>query len=255
MKKYQLIFDVEANHTLSPSTNLLRLRPTSGELPEMLPGQFVNVLPPASSGKLLRRPISICDVKDGCLFLLVKRAGAATNAICDIAPGDSLDILLPLGKGFTVPDRNEGHYLLVGGGVGIAPLLYLGRHLRNTGSEVSFLLGGRTSSDLVLLSEFAAVGHLFITTEDASSGVKGLVTDSPAISGQYDMIFCCGPKPMMKAVGDMAKAKKTECEVSLENNMACGIGACLCCVQDTKDKGNTCVCKEGPVFNYNEIKW
>ena len=255
MKKYQIDFKIEANTPLSPSLHLLDLNPVDSALPELLPGQFVNILPPKSSGKLLRRPISVCDVKESRLRLMIKRAGAGTDAICDLCEGDSLNIVLPLGNGFTVPEDKNTRILLVGGGVGIAPLLYYGRCLADNGIVPRFLLGGRSESDIPMLTEFSDLGDVFITTEDGSAGTKGFVTDHSIISDCYDLICCCGPSPMMKAVGKVATASGTKCEVSLENMMACGIGACLCCVQETVEHHNECVCTKGPVFDFMKIKW
>ena len=119
-----------------------------------------------------------------------------------------------------------------------------------------FLLGARSAKDLLQLSEFEKYGKVYVTTEDGSRGERGYVTSHTILSEEsFDMIYTCGPKPMMVAVAKYAKEHGIECEVSLENHMACGLGACLCCVEDIKDEGNVCVCKEGPVFNIKKLLW
>lgn len=234
--------------------SLLKMR-SDRELPPMRPGQFVNVLPPRRANVLLRRPISICMALDNELWLLVKNLGRGSKAICECEVGESLSILMPLGHGFTTDIAPDAGLLLVGGGVGIAPLLYLGKTLRQQNCHPEFLLGGRSAADIPLTEEFAKYGTVYTTTEDGSMGIKGLVTQHSAFAAHYDFIYSCGPMPMMKAVAREAVNRTIECEVSLENRMACGIGACLCCVEDTKDEGNVCTCVKGPVFNIKALKW
>ena len=145
--------------------------------------------------------------------------------------------------------------LLVGGGVGVAPLLYQGAFLKSLGVKPTFLLGARTSKDLLMLDEFRKYGEVYITTEDGSEGEKGFVTQHTILQKQrFDLIQTCGPTPMMRAVARYAYQQGIDCEVSLENMMACGLGACLCCVEKTTE-GNLCVCKEGPVFNIKRLLW
>ena len=127
--------------------------------------------------------------------------------------------------------------------------------LKKAGVEVNFLLGARSKNDLLELDEFEKRGNVYLSTEDGSVGEKGFVTTHSVLSEKWDMISCCGPMPMMKAVAKYAVENGVDCEVSLENVMACGVGACLCCVEDTTDHGNVCVCKEGPVFNIKRLKW
>ena len=122
------------------------------------------------------------------------------------------------------------------------------------GAEPTFLLGARSAKDLLMLNEFKRYGRVFITTEDGTEGEQGFVTNHSILQQEkFDLISTCGPAPMMKAVARFAASADTECEVSLENKMACGVGACLCCVEKTKDKGNVCVCKEGPVINAKRL--
>ena len=222
-------------------------------LPDMLPGQFVEVRIDGAANTFLRRPISInfVDREHNELWLMVAMVGEGTRRLGTLHKGDKLNCVLPLGNGFTPPSSSSSH-LLIGGGVGVAPLLYLGATLKEQGCEPTFLLGGRTASDVLELDLFRNYGRVCVTTEDGSAGEKGFVTNHSVLNESFDRIATCGPTPMMKAVARYAMAKGIPCEVSLENLMACGIGACLCCVVDS-DQGHKCVCKEGPVFNANQL--
>lgn len=234
----------------------LTLAPADGSLlPAIAPGQFVQVAA-ETPGVFLRRPISINDVSfdRNTIDLLVRKAGRGTEALIALKVGDKVNILLPLGNGFSLEAPAGSHLMLIGGGVGVAPLLYLGRKLKEAGYEPEFLLGARSASDVLEYDDFARIGKVHVSTEDGSMGEKGLVTQHSALDQKIDRIYCCGPAPMMKAVARIAKEGDIECEVSLENMMACGLGACLCCVENTV-KGNVCVCTEGPVFNINLLNW
>ncbi len=251
LKKFELDCKVVQNIPLNNSYFKLVL--THEEpLPEMLPGQFVEIKVEKTPSVYLRRPISISDVdyKKNTLSLIIKNVGDGTSYMSKLLQNDSLNLLIPLGNGFN--PIKSGSALLVGGGVGIAPLLYLGRVLRSSGVKVTYLLGFKYESDMIDLSDFKAVGELLITTEDGSCGVKGFVTNHEAIKAKYDRMYVCGPTPMMKNVAKAAMASGTDCEVSLENMMACGLGACLGCVTQTKE-GHKCVCSDGPVFNIKEL--
>lgn len=228
-------------------------------LPGTLPGQFVQVRVDNSPATFLRRPVSIhyIDEVNNELWLLIQKVGDGTRMMSKCRPGDRLNLILPLGNGFTIPPctDNECKNLLIGGGVGTAPLLFLGARLKAKGHKPVFLLGARTQSELLQLQYFQAFGTVYTTTEDGSCGEKGFVTRHSILkSVRFDNIYTCGPKPMMKAVAEYAFSSSISCEVSLENTMACGIGACLCCVEDTRE-GNICVCTEGPVFNIDKLKW
>jgi len=227
-------------------------------LPEILPGQFVEVRVDDSPKTFLRRPISVnfVDRKTNQLWLLIQTIGEGTKHLGALKALDKVNVLYPLGNGFTKPENKGNKLLLVGGGVGIAPLLYLGASLKEAGCQhISYLLGARTGNDLLMLEHFSRFGDVFTTTEDGSFGEKGFVTQHSLLTEQhFDHIYCCGPKPMMLSVAKYAKTNSISCEVSLENKMACGLGACLCCVENTKE-GNVCVCKEGPVFNINDLLW
>lgn len=226
---------------------------------DILGGQFVEIKVDGSSNTFLRRPISVnyVDEEKNELHLLIHVVGEGTLALTKLKPGDSLNVLFPLGNGFTQGKSGET-VLLVGGGVGIAPLLEYGRQLLKNGARPLFLLGGRSSANLLMMDSYKALGDVYVTTEDGSMGDKGFVTNSKILkddsSVKFDRISVCGPKPMMVAVSKYAKEHGIKCEVSLENMMACGLGACLCCVEKTV-KGNVCVCKEGPVFDVNDLNW
>ena len=234
---------------------LLRLHAECA-LPDMAPGQFVQVRVDGSPSTYLRRPISIHDVdfQNHEITLLVQQIGEGTRHLASAETGDIINVVLPLGNGFSMPEKGE-RCLLVGGGIGIAPLFYFAKVLNEKGIRPTLLLGGKTESDLLRLADYQKLGETFVTTEDGSLGEKGFVTMHSVWQKQsFDKIYVCGPKPMMKAVANLASEKSVWCEVSLENLMACGLGACLCCVEDTVD-GHVCVCKEGPVFNTRRLKW
>ena len=257
MKKDIKNFRVIAAEHLGKLYTRLSVTPADGsELLPIKPGQFVQVSI-HTPGVFLRRPISVnfVDYATNTLDLLIRRAGRGTNVLCDTPVGAELNILYPLGNGFSTEGCSEdGRLLLIGGGVGVAPLLYLGKVLKESGMNPEFLLGARTESDLLQLEAFKAYGTVHISTEDGSLSEKGFVTLHSVLNDKIAKIFCCGPSPMMKAVARIAREKKVDCEVSLENMMACGLGACLCCVENTV-KGNVCVCTEGPVFNINMLNW
>lgn len=255
MKKCILDLTVSSAEKLHERYVLLRLS-HHDKLPEMCPGQFVEVLIDNSPTTFLRRPISICNVdrEKNELWLLVAMIGDGTRRLGRLQKGDRLNCVLPLGHGFGAPSC-KSRFLLVGGGVGVAPLLFLGAELWSRGCDVTFLLGARTEGDLLLLSEFGRYGRVLLTTEDGSAGERGFVTNHSVLAEEhFDQICSCGPTPMMKAVAHYAREHQTDCEVSLENMMACGLGACLCCVEKTTE-GNVCVCKDGPVFNINQLLW
>ena len=257
MKKFILDLKVKAVERLSEKYVLLKLT-DENPLPEMLPGQFVEVRVDGSSTTFLRRPISInfVDRQANELWLMVAMVGDGTRQLGQLHVGDSLNCVLPLGNGFTVQSDSIAlkKVLLVGGGVGVAPLLYLGAELKAQGCEVTFLLGGRSAKDVLELDLFNKYGRVCVTTEDGTLGEQGFVTNHSVLVESFDKIFTCGPTPMMKAVARYAKEKDIYCEASLENMMACGLGACLCCVEKTTE-GNLCVCKDGPVFPISKLMW
>ena len=255
MKKYLLDLTVRSVERIHERYVLIRLTDEK-PLPEMLPGQFVEIQVDGSPATFLRRPISInfVDMQANELWLLVAAVGDGTRKLAALQKGDKLNCLLPLGNGFTMPTEQK-KVLLVGGGVGVAPLLYFGKQLKDRGMEPTFLLGARSAKDLLMLEEFEKYGRVFVTTEDGTAGEKGFVTQHSLLQKEsFDQISTCGPKPMMVAVARFARKEGVFCEASLENLMACGLGACLCCVEKTTE-GNLCVCKEGPVFDVKRLMW
>lgn len=256
MKKY--VKDLTVASVEYPHERYVLLKLTDNEpLPDVLPGQFVEVKVEGSPNTFLRRPISInyYNKETNQLWLLVAMVGEGTRTLGQLKAGDKLNLVFPLGNGFSPVQKSGETVLLVGGGVGVAPLLQYGRYLVENGAKPVFLLGARSSKDLLELDLFRQVGDVYITTEDASEGEKGFVTQHSILQNmKFDRISVCGPKPMMVSVARYAKQTSTPCEVSLENMMACGLGACLCCVEKTV-KGNVCVCKEGPVFDIDQLTW
>lgn len=256
MKKYVLDLEVKSVERLHERYVLLRLT-HENPLPPMLPGQFVEVRVDGSPGTFLRRPISInyVDEANNELWLLVATVGDGTRRLARLTAGERLNCVLPLGNSFTMPADPSKRLLLVGGGVGVAPLLYFGKCIAEMGAKPTFLLGARSAQDLLLLDEFSKYGRVYVTTEDGSAGERGFVTNHSLLQKEhFDQISTCGPKPMMVAVARYASKADIDCEASLENMMACGLGACLCCVEKTTE-GNICVCKEGPVLNIKKLLW
>ena len=256
MKKYILDLTVNSVEALSDKHVLIKLTDDK-PLPEMLPGQFVEVRVDNSPSTFLRRPISInnVDYDHNELWLLVAAVGDGTRQLQKLQKSDRLNCMMPLGNSFTMPTDSSEKVLLVGGGVGVAPLLYFGKRIKAMGGEPTFLLGARSAKDVLERELFEQVGRVLITTEDGSEGEKGFVTNHSVLAQEhFDRISTCGPKPMMMAVARYAFKNDIECEVSLENKMACGVGACLCCVEKTVE-GNKCVCKEGPVMNIKKLTW
>lgn len=259
MKK-MLDLVVTDNVQLNDNYFLLKLTTSDkSKLPEALPGQFVEVKVDNSPTTFLRRPISVnfIDKVTNELWLLVQKIGDGTRKMSEYSKGDNINLLLPLGNSFSLPEKNveKLELLLVGGGVGTAPMLFWGAVLASQGYKPKFLLGARSRKDLLQLDDFAKYGELYCTTEDGSFGEKGYVTNHSILDNKnFSKIYTCGPKPMMVAIAKYAHTNNIECEVSLENTMACGFGTCLCCVENTK-RGNVCVCTEGPVFNTKELKW
>ena len=256
MNKFMIDLVVRENKSLNDQYSLLILTSTE-KLPDLLPGQFAEVRVDNEPNTFLRRPISInfVDYSKNELWLLIQRVGKGTQKLCDLNSGEIVNLLVPLGNTFTEPTKKDAKILLVGGGVGIAPLLFWGSYLKTKGYSCDFLLGGRSKDNLLQLDEFEKYGNVYTTTEDFTHGEKGFVTQHSILNkNNYNTIYSCGPTPMMKAVAAFASKTKAFCEVSLENTMACGFGACLCCVTDTTE-GHICVCTEGPVFNITKLKW
>lgn len=254
--KYNKSLTLKSVEWLNDSHVLLKLTDDQ-PLPPVFPGQFVQVKVEGSPATFLRRPISInfFDEDSNELWLLVQLKGEGTRTLARLRPNDRLEVLFPLGNGFQREISPGETVLLVGGGVGVAPLLLYGKYVKDRGGTPVFLLGARTADDLLELDLFRQFGQVCLTTEDGSEGERGFVTQHSVLNkSQFSRISVCGPKPMMVAVARYANAVNLPCEVSLENLMACGLGACLCCVEKTV-KGNVCVCTEGPVFQVNQLCW
>lgn len=250
-------FVVTDNIQLNETNYLIRLQAPSA-LPVIKPGQFVNVDINNATEVFLRRPFSVFEVdyKSNILSIIVKILGRGSKKLTEVKAGDILSLIYPLGRHFSYPEKNE-RILAIGGGSGLAPMLFLARESGLPSDQVDILIGARSASDHVDLQSYSKYGNIYYTTEDGTKGTKGFVIHHPIFTGnlnQYDKIYACGPDGMMKAVAREAKKAGVECEVSLENLMACGFGVCLCCIEPTV-KGNVCVCTEGPVFNINELKW
>lgn len=241
-------FHVIAVRPLSDDTFIIDIKGTE-EVLAVMPGQFAEVEIPGSPEVFLRRPLSVhaCDPVAGTMSFYVKVVGKGTRRLAQLLPGERLSVIYPLGNHFTIVPN--GRVLLVAGGTGVAPMLMLAQNLRHAGAEPVLIIGGRSKADIHVSDEYHAVAEVHVTTEDGSSGVKGRVTDHPLLNEQFDFerIYTCGPDPMMKALASIARTKGVVCEASLENTMACGFGACLCCVVKTTE-GHKCVCTEGPVF-------
>ena len=256
MKKRVEDLTIACNQHLEGDFILLELE-AEGSLPEIIPGQFVEVKIEGSPNTFLRRPYSIFTVNypKNTISLLIKIVGEGTLTLSRMETGGKLNLIYPLGNGFTVNDKQG--VLFVAGGYGIAPFMYFAEKLQKKNIRPTFLFGTRTKTDLVMLDKYKELGDLYITTEDGSLGEKGLVIQHSILDENkesFEMIYTCGPEMMMKAVGRYAKSNNIECEISLDNLMACGIGACLCCVTETRD-GNKMTCTEGPVFNLKELTW
>jgi dihydroorotate dehydrogenase electron transfer subunit len=248
-------FKIVDNKCVAEDLFILELS-SEEKLPGFKPGQFVQARIDNSPSTFLRRPISVHDVdyKRNTFRLLIQVVGNGTEVLSGLSKNDSLNLVYPLGNSFSDPDPGDA-VLIVGGGVGVAPLLFLGKHLISIGYKPEWLLGFRNRNRVMDLHEYSSIGKVNITTEDGSEGEKGYVTNHSVLAEKhFDRVYCCGPDPMMKAVAAYCLKNNIACEVSLENLMACGFGICLCCIVSTV-KGNICTCTDGPVFNITDLKW
>lgn len=232
----QLTFEITTNEQIAKNVYRMQL---AGDTTGILPGQFVNI---RVQGQFLRRPISVCNITDGVLTIIYKVVGVGTEAMSHLPIGTQLDVLTVLGNGYDLSKAGDKP-LLVGGGVGVPPMYMLARQLREAGKAVRVILGFNTKDEVFYEEEFRALGcDVTVTTVDGSHGVKGFVTN--ALDGQQSYYYTCGPLPMIKA---LLQAAGTHGEVSMEERMGCGFGACMgCTIQTTQ--GPKRVCKEGPVF-------
>lgn len=229
---------------------------STNNFPKISPGQFVNILVEDTDDVYLRRPFSIHDVniKERTFSLLIKKVGKGTNTLYKKNIGDKLDVIFPLGQGYSLDIR--GKVLLIGGGFGVAPLYYLAKELnKRKQTEIHLLVGAKTKKEILLTEKFKNIAQVHITTEDGSLGEVGYVTHHSIMQNNFNQIYTCGPTPMTEAIAKHALKKEIPCEVSLENMMACGYGVCLCCVTQSMNNENLPVCTQGTVFNVKKLKW
>lgn len=243
----QVKLTVRSNEPIAKSVYKMTL---TGDLSAVTaPGQFVNI---QLDGLYLRRPISVCDCTDGVLTLIYKVVGKGTAQMAGMTGGEVLDVLTGLGNGYDLSKSGE-EPLLLGGGVGVPPLYMLARKLRESGKKVTVILGFNAADEIFYEDEFRALGcETFVATADGSVGDKGFVTDvlkNHALS--YSYFYTCGPEPMLRAVYN---ATNTSGQLSFEERMGCGFGACMGCSCKTK-YGNKRICKDGPVLEKEEIIW
>lgn len=217
------------------------------------PGQFAHILIP---GKTLRRPISICDVEDDIIRIVFEIRGEGTKILSECETGDIINIIAPLGKGFDIPENKK--IAFIGGGIGVPPMLY---SAKKSGKNAVVINGFRDRSAVILTDDFKKIGcKLIETTDNGTYGIHGFVTTPlMEVIESIDMICTCGPAPMLKNIYKIAKEHNKPCFVSLEQRMACGVGACLGCAVGIKKTDGTItykhVCKDGPVFNAEEVAW
>ena len=237
----QRLFEIKSNEQIAKNVYRMQL---GGDTTGILPGQFVNI---RVEGQFLRRPISVCNIADGILTIIYKVVGVGTEAMSHLPIGTRLDVLTVLGNGYDLSKAGDKP-LLVGGGVGVPPMYMLARQLREAGKAVRVILGFNTKDEVFYEEEFRALGcDVTVTTVDGSHGTKGFVTN--ALDGKQSYYYTCGPLPMIKA---LIQAAGTNGEVSMEERMGCGFGACMgCTIQTTQ--GPKRVCKEGPVFAASEL--
>ena len=240
----QSIFEIIENTALTSSVYRMRLTGDTSAI--TAPGQFVNI---KLEGKFLRRPISVCDCKDGELTIVYKVVGKGTEQMANMHVAEELDILTGLGNGYDLTVSGDKP-LLLGGGVGVPPMYMLAKQLIAEGKDVTVILGFNKADEIFYEMEFRALGaNVIVATADGSYGVKGFVTD--AMPGDYTYFYTCGPEPMLKAVW---KATKTSGQMSFEERMGCGFGACMGCSCKTLT-GYKRICREGPVMRKEEILW
>jgi len=240
----QSIFEILSNEALTDSVYKMILAGDTSDITNC--GQFVNI---QLDGMYLRRPISVCDYDDQTLTIVYKVVGKGTEAMSAMGKGTRLDILTGLGNGYDLTLAGDKPVLL-GGGVGVPPMYNLAKKLRAMGKEVKVILGFNVRNEIFYEEEFRTLGcDVTVTTVDGSYGVKGFVTD--ALPESYTYFYTCGPEPMLKAV---YRASKTSGQMSFEERMGCGFGACMGCSCKTLT-GYKRICKDGPVMKKEEILW
>ena len=243
----------------SISDGIYDLRVKTDAAKECLPGQFVGVFPP-SDAKMLMRPISICEADgEGILRMVYRTAGEGTKLLSGLKEGDPVDLLSILGNGFPIAEAAGKRIAIFGGGIGIPPMLYTSKEAGKLAAETEIYLGFR-NSDIFLAEEFAPYGTVNVVTDDGSVGYRGNVLDAIRERGyRPDLIYACGPMPMLRAIKHYAEEVSAKAYISLEERMACGVGACLGCVCKTTKTdehshvNNARVCTEGPVFDAADV--
>lgn len=239
-------FVIVGNESIAPGVTRLTLEGDTSAV--TVPGQFVDI---QVEGKFLRRPFSVCWRDEKTIAIIYKIVGCGTEAMADFKAGMELDLLTGLGNGYDL-DRSGNTPLLIGGGVGAPPLYWLCRVLLERGKEPTVLLGFNKKAEIILENEFRALGvPVRVATVDGSYGTKGFVTDLLPEPGSYSFYYACGPMPMLQAVHDAAA---TSGQISMEERMGCGFGACMGCSCQTKD-GAKRLCREGPVLESEELPW
>lgn len=241
------LFTVKQNRQIAQSVYEMVLEGDTSAV--SAPGQFVNV---EIEGLFLRRPISVCDLEGSLLTLIYKVVGVGTQKLAEAGPGDRFSLLTGLGNGYDLEKCGQKP-LLIGGGVGVPPMYYLAKCLIREGKKPCIVLGFNTEQDCFYAEQFRALGcETAIATADGSVGVKGFVTDAIRQSNfDYDYFCACGPEPMLRAVADCCGCGG---QLSFEERMACGFGACMGCSCKTK-YGNKRICKDGPVLFKEEVIW
>lgn len=240
----QVVFKIKENLPLTENVYKMILSGDTGDI--TCPGQFVNI---KLDGFFLRRPISVCDVRGDELTIIYKVVGKGTEAMKDMKDGE-LDVLTGLGNGYELSESGDKP-LLIGGGVGVPPMYLLARRLISEGKRVSVILGFNTQNEVFYENEFKALGaKVYVTTVDGSYGIKGFVTEAMR-NIEYTYFYTCGPEPMLKAV---CGASSSSGQLSFEERMGCGFGACMGCSCKTLT-GNKRICKDGPVLRKEEIIW
>jgi dihydroorotate dehydrogenase electron transfer subunit len=256
---FDLLVEIISNHRVTDDTWLMAMR--SVEIARTTrPGQFVMIRVSPGLDPLLRRPFSLCGVKDDQLLVLYRIVGKGTKRMTELRTGEGIRVLGPLGKAFHVSGKNT-RPLLVGGGIGIAPLLFLDQVHRE--KNVTFLAGFRSAKDVLYPEKITGEERGFgVATDDGTQGHHGPVTDLLEERLHEDLrdvtVFACGPKPMLRKIAHMTMTLRIPCQVSLESHMACGLGACQGCAvkaSPNSERSYCYVCKEGPVFEAEEIDW
>ncbi|MDL2324138.1 dihydroorotate dehydrogenase electron transfer subunit [Ruminococcaceae bacterium OttesenSCG-928-A16] len=241
------IYTIETNQPIANDVFAMRLAGPTGAL--VAPGQFVNIL---LNGFYLRRPISVCDWDEAGMLLIYKILGKGTAQMATMQPGQTLNLLTGLGNGFTVSAATGKPTVLVGGGVGVPPLFSLAKQLITAGNIPEVVLGFRSSGDVFYAEEFAKLGcKVHLATEDGTAGTKGFVTTALQDMA-YDYYYTCGPNAMLQAVHALSAQKGAAGQLSFEERMGCGFGACMGCSCHTQ-VGPKRVCVDGPVFTSEEV--